>query len=108
MEEAKKFDEGKLSYSLLPIEVLKEVTKGLMVGRDKYGSWNWTKGMDWSRAYDAAERHMKSWYQGEDYDVQDGHHHLAAAICNLMFLLYYQLHDVGEDSRPLAQKLLKV
>ena len=43
------------------------------------------------RYFDALQRHVWSWKQGEQIDPESGIHHLAHAMCCLMFL--YE-HDI--------------
>jgi len=100
MSDANKFDYGKLKHHLLDKEAIDELVRVLMMGADKYGDYNWTGGMDWTRCYDAAKRHMESWLFGEDIDPESGLNHLAHAMCNMMFLLAYQKHGLGSDDRP--------
>lgn len=93
--EGKKFDDGKVRVDLLPSESLFEVAKVLGFGADKYGEHNWRKGMEWSRIYAAAQRHMMKWNAGETHDEESGHNHLAHACVNLLFLL--TLKDTHPD-----------
>ena len=97
--EARKFDDGKLRWHLFPWSAAKEVVRVLMFGAEKYGAWNWTKGMDWTRPYDAAVRHMNAWLAGETHDPETGINHLAHAACNMLFLLSYSLTGTGRDDR---------
>ena len=101
MTQAVKHDYGKPKYALLPFDALEEVVKVLNYGEAKYEARNWEKGMSWDRPFSAAMRHLASWWQKrEDIDPESGINHLAHACCNILFLLAYQLRDVGEDNRP--------
>ena len=62
----RKFDGGKLQYGLLPPLALKATV-------------------------DALQRHLWAWKEGEQMDTESGKHHLAHALCCLMFL--YE-HDI--------------
>jgi hypothetical protein len=95
----KKFDGEKPIMSLLPFVALKEIAKILTFGKDKYGSWNWAKGMDWSRVESAMLRHYEAYASGEDLDQESGLLHTAHMACNALFLLTYQLLDIGKDDR---------
>lgn len=92
-----KFDEGKLQYSLLPPTALAEVVKVFTKGAVKYAPYNWLKGMNYCRIYDAAQRHMNSWFMGEQNDPEMGTNHLANAIVNLLFLLTFELTGRKEE-----------
>jgi hypothetical protein len=88
----RKFDGGKLEYGLLPPYALEETVKVLTFGAQKYERDNWQKVPDSKRRYfDALQRHMWAWKKGEQLDPESGIHHLAHAMCCLMFL--YE-HDI--------------
>jgi len=88
----RKFDGGKLEYGLLPPLALEEVVKVLTFGAQKYDRDNWQKVPDSKRRYfDALQRHVWAWKRGEQFDTESGIHHLAHAMCCLMFL--YE-HDI--------------
>jgi len=56
----------------------------LAAGAKKYAERNWEKGIPMSRVLASLERHLIVWKQGmHDED------HLAAIMCNAMFLLDY-------------------
>lgn len=94
----RKFDLGKLEYGLLPPKALEETVKVLTFGAQKYERDNWKKVPDSKRRYfDALQRHVWAWKQGEQLDQESGIHHLAHAMCCLMFLYehdtIYSLND---------------
>jgi hypothetical protein len=95
-----KHDEGKRVYAYLPYDAIEEVLKVLELGADKYGKANWTRGMDYSRAFNAAQRHQKQWfYEQQDLDPESGITHLAHAVASLLFLITFQLKHAGNDDR---------
>jgi hypothetical protein len=52
-------------------------------GAKKYSAWNWAKGIPNSRCYESLMRHLLQFAKGDtDED------HLAAAACNLMFIIH--------------------
>jgi hypothetical protein len=56
----------------------------LELGAKKYRAFNWAKGMPMLRCFDSLGRHLAKLQAGEvDED------HLAAAMCNIMFILHY-------------------
>ena len=90
--QGRKCDGGKLEYGLLPPLALEETVKVLTFGAQKYERDNWQKVPDAKRRYfDALQRHVWSWKQGEQIDPESGIHHLAHAMCCLMFL---HEHDI--------------
>jgi hypothetical protein len=88
----RKFDGGKLQYGLLPPLALKATVEILTFGAEKYEPDNWKFVPDSKRRYfDAMQRHLWAWKEGEQNDPETGENHLAHAMCCLMFL--YE-HDV--------------
>ena len=83
----RKFDGGKLEYGLLPPKALEATVDVLTFGAQKYERDNWKYVDDSKRRYfDALQRHMWAWKQGEQLDPESSKHHLAHALCCLMFL----------------------
>jgi hypothetical protein len=88
----RKFDGGKLQYGLVPPLALKATVEILTFGAEKYEPDNWKAVPDSKRRYfDAMQRHLWAWKEGEQNDPETGKNHLAHAMCCLMFL--YE-HDV--------------
>lgn len=88
--EGKKFDTGKLSYTLLPFPAITEVVHILEFGKQKYGRDNWKKVPNAKERYlDACLRHIISYLEGETQDPESGRHHLAHAVCCLLFVLWF-------------------
>ena len=90
--EGKKFDTGKLSYTLLPWKAITEIVSILEFGKQKYGRDNWQKVPNAKERYlDACFRHLISYVEGETHDHESGRHHLAHAVCCLLFVLWFDL-----------------
>lgn len=86
--EGMKFDTGKLRHDLLPLPPVHEVIRVLMYGAEKYDDDNWKiVGNKRARYYNAAKRHIDDWWEGEQTDKESGYHHLAHAMCCLIFLI---------------------
>ncbi len=84
----RKFDAGKLDYTLVPWDGLEEVVKVLEFGARKYARDNWQQVEGGMQRYQAAAfRHMIAYNQGEKVDPETGLSHLAHAGCCLLFLL---------------------
>ena len=93
----RKFDGGKLQYGLLPPLALKATVEILTFGAEKYEPDNWKHVPDSKRRYfDAMQRHLWAWKEGEQNDPESGKNHLAHAMCCLMFL--YE-HDVKYSTK---------
>lgn len=99
-EEASKRDEGKIPVELVAPQFINSVAHVLGHGAKKYGKWNWTKGLAWSRIYASTLRHLFFWYCGEDNDKESGFSHLSHAATNIMFLSVWQEMQRGTDDRP--------
>ncbi len=97
--EAQKADEGKPGTQYLPARALLEVSKVLEYGAKKYAPQNFRKGLDWSRLYGAALRHLFAWNESEDFDPESGLPHLAHAGCCILMLLDAVTNEYGVDDR---------
>lgn len=94
----RKFDGGKLEYGLVPPLALKEMVKVLTFGAQKYERDNWQRVPDSKRRYfDALQRHLWAWKEGEEIDPESGIHHLAHAMCCLFFLYEHDVKYSLED-----------
>ena len=89
MSDFVKNDNGKLQWSLMPFEQLEDTVRVLMKGAEKYSRDNWKKGDDVNRYKDALMRHVTAYIKGEERDPEDNLPHLAHAICNCLFLQYF-------------------
>jgi hypothetical protein len=106
--EGVKHDQHKIRWDLVPYDAVNEIAKVLTFGAAKYEARNWEKGMDWSRAFGALQRHLTRWFHGQDKDKETQLTHLSNAGCCLFFLLAWELRQVGNDDRPkLDPKLLE-
>ena len=103
-DQAIKFDTGKPQISCFPLNALNEAIKVMTLGAKKYGKYNYISGtgLDHSRMFDAAIRHIfQYWNQDHENDIDElGTHHLANAIAELSMLLEHILKQRGLDDRP--------
>lgn len=108
--EGRKDDSDKVRMDLLPPEFLFAISEILTFGAKKYGAYNWSKGLLWSRVFGALMRHMWCWWGGAqptgknfvfgDLDTETGKSHLWHAGCCLAFLIAYEERGTGTDDRP--------
>jgi hypothetical protein len=83
---------GKLRWTLLPLDALKEVVKVLEYGARKYSADNWQK-VDKEKYKEALWRHWVAYNQGEKKDPETGLSHLAHLLCDGLFLLWFDLQE---------------
>jgi hypothetical protein len=87
----RKDDQGKARWDLLPFGPVQRVVDVLTYGATKYSPDNWQHVANpRSRYLSAALRHISSYHGGEAIDPESGHHHLAHAVCCLLFLLWFE------------------
>jgi len=86
----------KLRYDLIPPEALEALAYVYTAGAEKYGPRDWERGVAYSHMYAALMRHLERWRMGEDYDPDDGQHHLASVVWRAMALLTYELRGRRE------------
>jgi hypothetical protein len=82
---AKRFNEGKVDYTLLPRDALTEEARVWMAGQEKYGKYNWTKlwGDNTPDVIGASMlRHLFAYLDGEEFDPETGLHHLGHLRAN--------------------------
>lgn len=118
---ARRYNKGKLRYSLIPIEALSKIADVYTKGAHKYtvyekdgqeflgkdipldqvhsynikddGADNWKLGQEWLSSMESIERHIAAWKNGEDIDTDLNTYHLANAAWGMMSLLtYYDTH----------------
>lgn len=96
----RKFDSEKPHMALLPPHAIEAVARVLTYGAQKYERDNWKYVPDGEYRYkNAAFRHFNEVLKGNVVDEESGEHHLAHAICCMLFIL-----DSYESGVPLAEK----
>lgn len=90
VEPARKDDEGKLRWSLLPWRALAKVVEVLEYGAGKYRAHAWVEVESAEDRYkEALLRHVAAFASGELIDPESGKSHLAHIACNALFLLHF-------------------
>ncbi len=94
-----KHDQGKLLFGCFTqglAPVIKGVVAVLTYGAQKYKRDSWQHVPNARERYmDAADRHLNSLALGQDRDYESGLPHIFHAICNLMFVAWFDLRDRG-------------
>ena len=102
--EGRKEDTKKLRYDLIPVYPLERVAEVYTIGAQKYGDRNWELGIKWGRIFGALLRHAFAWWSGEQFDKEDGQHHLASVVWAALTLMEYEKTHPELDDRSILQK----
>lgn len=79
------------------------VSLGMMEGARKYGRHNYRQaGVAASVYYDAANRHLDAFWEGQDIDPDSGLHHLLKAAASIAVLYDGIIYRNWTDDRPPA------
>ena len=103
-----KHDSGKRRFSLIPAKALNAIIDALEYGAQKYDDNNWAKCEDPKRYWDAAQRHLWAWLEGETHDQESGLHHLAHAGVNIMFLYALTAEETADEKKEQVRSDLAV
>lgn len=91
-------------FSLIPTSALTALAERYGYGAQKYSLRNWEKGYDWSLSYDSLQRHLNSFWEGEDYDPEFPNSlHLSAVLFHAAALVHFSTHPelyAEFDDRP--------
>lgn len=90
--EGRKNDSEKPPLNLISRIAMEEEAKVMAFGAQKYESWNWSRGIAWSRVVGAGLRHLYAMADGELYDPETGLPHAAHARCCTAFLLDFMVN----------------
>lgn len=94
-EQALRYNEGKLKWSLVHFESLEPMVRVLMYGAKKYAPDNWKKGLPKKEILNSMMRHMIALIDGQEVDEESGEHHIGHIMCNCLFYSYFNV--VGGD-----------
>jgi len=88
-----KHDAQKPRLDLIPAEALVGMGEVLGFGAEKYDAHNWRKGIDHSRLFAAAQRHLWQYWNGDTLDDESGLNHLKHAMTNIAMMLASPEYD---------------
>jgi hypothetical protein len=98
----------KLGFETLPIPVILELARAMNEGAAKYGAYNYRHSPVVTSVYfNAALRHLFSFWCGEDLDPESGISHVTKAMTSLMVLRDAMISGTHECDRPLLPKPLE-
>lgn len=86
-------------FSLIPTQALAKVAEHYGVGAEKYAAHQWRQGYEWSKSYDALQRHANAFWAGEDNDSETGTPHMAAVAFHALTLLTFMDEHPNHDDR---------
>lgn len=96
-----RFGMAKPPLGLIPGSARVVLSQAFADGVAKYGPANWRVDPVSASTYiNAAERHLTSWYDGEEAAQDSGVHHLAHAAACLLILIDAQMNGTLNDDRP--------
>lgn len=91
----------KVSLSKFPPAATLYGALAMQDGARKYGPYNWRENKVIASIYiDACDRHLKSWFDGEECAADSGYPHLAHALACIAIII--DAHETGNlvDDRP--------
>lgn len=84
----------------IPTTFLFKVGAVMALGVKKYGLFNWRRQrVTASTYYDAIERHLQLWRDGQNYDIESGQHHLAHVAACAGIIMDAEQTDMLNDDR---------
>ena len=100
-----KHDQDKLRFDLIPVSAIEELARVYTQGAQKYGEYNWNKGLSWSRIFAAIMRHLWAFWRGENNDQETGISHAAHAAWGCFALIEYARTHPELDDRHKTKEL---
>lgn len=101
-----KYDKDKSPIHLVPSSVITDMADVFGFGAKKYGENNWRDDLDttsWSRTYSSIQRHLNSFWSGEDLDPESGFSHLQHAATQIAILMEQTKHAKVMDDRYIVK-----
>lgn len=97
----------KVPTHCIPSGPLFELGLAMMEGGRKYGSHNYrAMGARASVYFDAIERHLRAWWEGEDIDPDSGLHHLVKIMGCCVVMRDSQMMGNDIDDRPIKYPII--
>jgi len=92
----------KAPLSTVPMQVVYRIGLAMLEGARKYGRHNYrSMGVKASVYFDAMQRHINVWWEGEDIDPDSGLNHIDKAMACLTVLRDSMLMGNWVDDRPI-------
>lgn len=87
---------GKPRWELLDLDIIEQVVKVLTYGAEKYSAASW-KDVPADEYYAAMMRHISKSRSGYSADEESGLSHLAHAMCDLYFLMWFDRNGAKDE-----------
>jgi len=78
-------------YDLIPRSALELMARTLKTGAEKYGEYNWQKGIPNGDLMNHCLQHIYKWLAGDRSEDHIGH-----ALCNLAFLSHFNFEEIDK------------
>ena len=99
MELGSRDNKRKTEWALVDFDSLVPMVDVLTYGKNKYGDFNWKKGLPTTEICESLVRHLQAYLRGEDIDEESKLPHTGHILCNAMFLSYMHIYRKELDSR---------
>lgn len=102
--QSSRLNAGKIQSRELNPEFIMAMAEVLTKSRSKYAAFNWTLLTKLSTPYESLFRHLMAFQSGEDYDPDDGCHHMVKVAINAMFIHYHNVNNKEESDDRFFKK----
>lgn len=92
-ERGTRHNEGKVRWSLVHYKSMEPMIRALMFGANKYGDFNWMKGLNKKQILESLQRHLAALMDEQTHDEESGVHHIGHIMANAMFYSYFELPE---------------
>lgn len=93
----KRYNKGKVRYSLIHFPTLEGMIRVLESGTEKYDDFNWQNGLKVRGIAESLMRHLAAYLEGVDMDSESGLPHVDHIQCNAHFLSYMSKFPEMDD-----------
>jgi len=107
LNQAQRFNDGKLRWSLVYFKGLEPLVRVLEFGAAKYDPNQWKLGLNRTDILESLLRHATDLNDGIEYDADSGLHQIGHIMANAMFLQYFIDHPEKEIAQKAFPKLKK-
>ena len=103
---ADRYNNGKLRWRNFPIFLMRPLAQVAQYGEGKYSTFNFLKGGSFNQYYDSAMRHLDSYTdpRQSDLDEESGLSHLKHMAWNLLVAIYMEENHPELDDRFKIEK----